>query len=329
MPRSDVPGLLLGGLDGGNPLGFLAAVGTLLVLGDRRDCPDNTARLGWKDTSEGWRPVLVGCGADEGEICAAAYRMLTGVSDVILDIGKYTAYDDRKKKNEGVNKFPFGADRFAAVLDDSTDRGPERRRDADFLAGFGTEIHPDRQTGDFQCTGFKMVRSGDAKRQGMLHYAKMIRQSVDDHAIKRTLFERWDYADGGYSLRWDPIENQAYALRWRDPSKSTLADGPGTMIAANCLAFEALRLMPCVAVGTKARTTGFQELGRRRRFVWPIWTPCVNAETLRSMLSLRALHQIPLDRFALDARGIREVYGAWVIRPNKYYSNFASAEPIS
>ena len=329
MSRDENPGLLLNGLDGGNPLGFLAAVGTLLILGDRRACPDNTARLGWKDTPEGWRPVLLGCGTDEGDICAVAYRMLTDISDVVLDVGSYTEYNKTKKKDEVVNKFPFGADRFAAVLDDSSDGGPEHRRNADLLAGFGTEVHPDRQSGDFQCTGFKMVRSGDSNRQGMLHYIKMIRQRVDDQAIKRALFERWDYGDDGYSLRWDPIENQAYALRWRDPGKSTPADGPGTMIAANCLAFEALRLLPCVPVGTEAHTTGFQEVGRRRRFVWPIWTPCVNAETLRSMLSLRGLHQIPLDRTALDARGIREVYGAWVIRPNQYYSNFASVEPVS
>ncbi|MYB77077.1 MAG: hypothetical protein F4X83_08280 [Chloroflexi bacterium] len=322
MPRSNDPGLLLHGLDGSNPLGFLAAVGALLILGNQRDCSGDMARMGSKATTGGWLPVLMGCGNNEDDVCAAAARALTGAPDTILDIGNHT------QNNKDFNKFPFHADDFAAVLDDWTDGSPERR-DVDLLAAFGTEIYPDQRNGDFQCTAFKMVRSGDSSRQGMLHYAKKIRQRVTDHAVKRTLFERWDYGDEDYSLRWDPIENQPYALRWRDPSKSKTADGPGTMVVANCLAFEALRLMPCMPIGTKAHTTGFQEVGHRRRFVWPIWTPCVNAETLRSLLSLRDLHQIPLNRFMLHARGVREVYGAWVVRPNQYYSNFASAEPIS
>lgn len=322
MPGNECRGLVLKGLDGGNPLGFLAAVGTLLILGDQCDNRGWAPRLKWKGSPEGWRPVLVGCGGSDEAVCAAAARILTRSSTKVLDIGKHV------ESGKESNKFPFHTDRFASALA-GWSNGGLGRRDADFLVGFGTEVYPDRLSGDFQCTGFKMVRSGDSNRQGMLYYAKTIRQRVDWHAVKRTLFEPWGYGDDDYSMRWDPIENQSYALRWKDPSKSTLADGPGTMIAANCLAFEALRLLPCVPVGTKAHTTAFQEVGRRRKFVWPIWTPCVNSETLRSMLSLRDLHQMPLNRSALNARGIREVYGAWVIRPNQYYSNFASAEPVA
>ena len=320
MPRSNEPGLVLSGLDGGNPLGFLAAVGTLRVLSDGGDGPADTVRLGWTATPEGWRPSLAGCGESRVDICDSLCRLLRGASDEIFDIGRV-----RKDRRES-NKFPFDAGRLAEVLQALSDSKSERR-DADFLAGFGTELYPDPKTGEFQCTSFKMVRSGDSNRQGMLLYAKAIRRKVDERAIERTLFENWDYGDEDYSLRWDPIEDQRYALRWRDPSKSTAADGRGTMTAANCLAFEALRCMPCVPVGTRAVTTGFQEIEHRKRFVWPIWTPCVNAETVRSLLSLGELHEVPLRRSTLEARGVQEVYGASVIRPNQYYSNFAPAEP--
>ena len=156
-----------------------------------------------------------------------------------------------------------------------------------------------------------------------LRYAKAIREQVEQHTIERTLFADWEYRDKGYSLRWDPIEDQRYALRWGDPSKLKLTEN-----AANCLAFEALRCLPCVPMGTKAYTTGFRELERLKEFIWPIWTPLVSAETVRSLLSLRELHATPLPRTELEARGIQEVYGAAVIRPNQYYSNFAPAQPV-
>ena len=320
-PRSDDQGLVLSGLDGGNPLGFLAAVGALLIFSDLRDRAADAARLGWRETPEGWRPLLTGCGGSAAALCDALLWSLSNASDEILDVGKMRA------ESKESNKFPFDAGHFEKALHEWPVE-KAGRRDADFLAGFGTELYPDPKTKEFQCTSFKMVRSGDSNGQGMLHYAMVLREKVDRRALERTLFENWDYGDADYSLRWDPIENQPYALRWRNPSKSTLMDGPGTIRAANCLAFEALRCLPCMAIGTKAHTTGFREVEHRRAFVWPIWMPCVNADTARSLLSLGELHETPLRRTALEARGIREVYGATVIRPNQYYSNFAPAEPV-
>ena len=321
-PKSDDQGLVLNGLDGGNPLGFLAAVGTLLIYSDRRDGAADAARLGWRETPEGWRPLLAGCGERKAALCDALHRSLSEASDEILDIGKI------RTGNKESNKFPFDAGRFTKVLDEWAS-GAAERRDADFLAGLGTELYPDLKKDEFQCTSFKMVRSGDSNGQGMLHYAKVLRENVDRSALERTLFDDWDYGDADRSLRWDPIENQSYALRWRDPSRSTLADGPGTMRAANCLAFEALRCMPCMAIGTRAHTTGFREIEHQKTFVWPIWTPCVNVDTMRSLFSLDDLYKTPLRRPALEARGIQEVYGAAVTRPNQYYSNFAPAEPVA
>ena len=321
-PRSSNDSLVLSGLDGGNPLGFLAAVGTLLILSDQDAGAADVPRLGWRETPEGWRPVLAGCGERKADLCDALHRSLSSASNEILDIGKTRA------GNKESNKFPFDADRFAKVLDEWAGRAAGRR-DVDFLAGFGTELYPNPKNDEFQCTSFKMVRSGDSNGQGMLHYAKVLREKVDRSALEQTLFENWHYGDEDYGLRWDPIENQPYALRWRDPSRSTAAHGPRTMRAANCLAFEALRCLPCMAVGTKAHTTGFREVEERWAFVWPTWTPCVNVDIVRSLLSLGELHKMPLPRTVLEARGIQEVYGATVFRSNQYYSNFASAEPVA
>lgn len=48
--------LVLEGLPGDNPLGFMAALGTLLVV--ERIWPDARPRLAWETRASGWRPVL-------------------------------------------------------------------------------------------------------------------------------------------------------------------------------------------------------------------------------------------------------------------------------
>lgn len=319
MTTSSEPALLLNGLDGSNPLGFLAAIGVLQVVSDS----NRTARIRWAFTHDGWRPLLTGCGNSEDELCFALHSSLSEASTAVFDVGR-TQHGARES-----SKFPFAADLLAGAFKAAFVRADaEDRREADLLAAFGMEPHPDKH-GVFQCTRFKMVRSGDANSQGMLFYAKALRDGLDRRMLERTLFAVWDHGDVGYSLRWDPIEDRRYALRWRDPSKPGVTDGSGTMIAANCLAVEALRCLPVMPSGVHARTTGFHELHRLTTFVWPIWTATLALETIRSLLSLPDLDRKPLDRSALAARGIEEVYGADLVRPNQYYSNFAPALPVA
>ena len=331
MPASDVQGgndqgLLLSGLDGSNPLGFLAAVGTLCILGDAFA---GSLRLGWRIVHGSWRPWLAGCGSDEREVCEAVLQTLKNAPTAVFDIGREIRKEKGKEKE--YNKFPFACDRFVRELKDWQGKArPASRRDVDFLACFGTELYPDAKKGGFQETRFRMVRAGDSNRQGMLFYAKAIREDIGHRHIERTLFQPWDYRDEGYSLRWDPIEDQAYALRWKDPSRSNPADGPGTMLAANYLAVESLRCFPTFAVGRRVHTTGFhRDEGRGFRFVWPIWTSMVDVETLRSLVALRDLHESPLPRPALLAKSIEEVYYARRVQPNLYYSNFTPAQPLA
>ena len=227
-------------------------------------------------------------------------------------------------------KMPFGNDRFRQALKDEQRRSSlADRRDADFLSGFGTDLYPDPKNKQFQDTSFRMVRSGDSKQQGLPFYARAIRKETGLDDIERTLFQTWDYQDEGYSLRWDPLEDQRYALRWRDPSKSSLVDGPGTMRAANSLAIEALRWFPTlVAAGRRAQTTGFQRIRQKALyFVWPIWTPPIRMDALCSLLASPDLSEIPLPRMSLARRGIAEVYRSQRIRQNQYYCNFTPAHP--
>ena len=299
-------GLLLNGLDGSNPLGFLAAIGTAVVL--QNVFPE--IRLGWEQTEGGWRPFLAGCGDDEQEFSEKLVEALKDASMTVFDVD---------------NRMPFDAEKFSRKLRDvQCYSSIADRRDSDFLSSFGTELYPNEKNGQFQDSRFRMVRSGDSAGQGLPFYAKEMRKKVGIDHIQRTLFHAWDYQDTGYSLRWDPIEDQRYALRWRDPSKSS----QGTMLAANSLAVEALQWFPTLLIGSQARTTGFQRLGRRDTyFVWPIWTPMLGMETVRSLLALDDLCREPVPRSSLVRRGIEEVYRSQRIQQNQYYSNFLAAIP--
>src|SRR5690606_35990470 len=86
----------------------------------------------------------------------------------------------------------------------------------------------------------------------------------------------------GMNLRWDPIDDRRYALRWENPS----ADPSKTMRGANRLAIEALPLLPTMPINSRLGTTGFQGSGTRDTFfTWPIWSVPLNMPVVASLLS--------------------------------------------
>lgn len=308
-------GLVLRGLDGSNPLAFLAALGTAVTA--HRVFPET--RLGWSFVDGGWRPLLMGCERREEVFLEKLHAELHAAPMWVFKID---------------NKFPFPVEKFIEALKTAVEPECARdRRSCDLLAAFGTEMFPppdNKKAQVFQDTRLRMVRSGDSKGQGFSVYARAIREATEVGHLRRTLFEPWNYQDDGpYSLRWDPIEDQRYALRWRDPSKSGRDDGPSGMLGANSLAIEALCCLPTMPVGQYSETTGFQRrpyLGTF--FTWPIWEPPVSLDTVRSLLALAVLGRMDVPRNELERRGIREVFRSQRIQQNQYYSNFAPALPV-
>ncbi len=302
------PELVLRGLDGGNPLAFLAAVGTTVTATNIWP----KLRIHWQLQMGGWRPVLTGCVDDEEVFLSHLHTALRSASMKVFDIN---------------DKLPFAAKDFVkaskAAVEESS---PAQRRDCDLLTGLGTDMYPEQdstKTEIFRDTSLRMVRSGDSNGQGLPFYAKAIRQATEINHLRSALFQQWDYRDTGFSLRWDPIEDQRYALRWRDPSKSDKS----IMLGANSLAIEALQFLPTVTVGSRSETTGFyRQTGQGTFFIWPIWTVKIGLDTLRSLLALPDLRSDEA-RAELQPRGVAEVYKSQRIHPNQYYSNFAPAHP--
>jgi hypothetical protein len=181
---------------------------------------------------------------------------------------------------------------------------------ADFAAAFACDgLLEQRSGGVVQDTAFRTMAGA-----GHQHFIGFMRKIVDattpSHLMK-TLFLEWTYDDplANLSLRWDPNDEQRYAHRWGDPSRVPERRQRGSMLGANRLAIEALPLFPSVPVGRRLRTTGFS--GRSARdiaFAWPIWSPPVSLNVVRSVLSLKELQQERLQREQLAHRGIVDVF---------------------
>ena len=104
--------ILLPGLDGSNPLGFLAALGVLNVLGERH----SGSTLGW--TSGDWRPILrdARLATEDQLIAAIAADLGTWIDDPCLSL-KY-----KKASGSGAWDLKPPPQRFRAYLDELVQR---------------------------------------------------------------------------------------------------------------------------------------------------------------------------------------------------------------
>jgi len=306
--RERETGLRLEGIDGANPLAFLAALGTLRGLSIA--WPQRLVQMSW-EPRDAWRPRLLvdSASPNQEEVLGglAVFADLRpghealGIGDdlsVAPDVFRRTAY------RAAGSSSPSAAGRAAA----------------DFIAGFGCEAVTERNRGDvIQDTALRTLRGA-----GHQHFLKTMRDLTECAAadsLDRCLFQNWTRSDQRLSLRWDPEDDRRYALRWRDPSK----DAAGTEWGANRLAFEAIPLFPVAPVGRTLATTGFR--GSRANdtfFTWPIWEGPVGLDTVRSVLACDELQKESPDRGRLAAMGIREVYRSQRLNAGRY-RNFSPA----
>lgn len=303
--------LLLEGLDGGNPLAYLAALGSLRITA--LAWPEWSARLHWLNARGGWRPCL----SLDGKV--GRDEWLAAIDRSLQDKTGHTAFSLANDLN-----VPCGTFR-AVAMTAATQAAMGDRRSADYLAAFGseaieTEVNG-KKSGTIADTALRTMSGA-----GHQHFLGFMRELVGvtkaEH-LASALFDAWDYSDPGPSMRWDPNDDRRYALRWQQPS----GDPTKTVRGANRLAIEALPLLPTAPVKGRLETTGFTQ--RKRRGViwtWPIWNAPINMDTTRSLLALPELQQDEPDRKALSAMGVTEVYRCQRITQGKY-RNFTPAYP--
>jgi hypothetical protein len=282
--------ITLSGIDGANPLGFLAAVGALRLLDSRQPA----ARLHW-NLDGGWRPVLSRVDPEPDRLVAALMDCKAFPAEVLSRIGS-----DLTVSREAFVEFVKIVEEHMV---ESGDRVP-----ADFAAAFGSEAFEDPKKGVIERTDFCFI-TGSGHQHFVGTAEALLQQTTLDH-LRRALFLPWDRADKKLSFRWDPADAAEYALRWSDPGP----EGASSMWGANRLAIEALPLFPTHPTADGLATTAFRFASREDQFTWPVWTAPASIGTVRSLLSLKELSEDSADRKKLAAMGIAEVYRARRVR---------------
>lgn len=317
---------VLTGLDGANPLAFLAALGTLRLLS--LNWRGRTVGLGWTLAAGAWRPILhIQPEATPDEVIEAVHANVPGVGDLfdadLLAECERAGPEKGQGKPKWRDKLRFPRDAFARrSRAGARDAAWDTRESIDRLAAWSTDAVAEEVEGVevARWTVFDFTA-------GQQTFIGMVRELAELGTIDHTraaLFGPWSYAPGVVSMRWDPIdEGRQYALQAVDPTDSArnpILSVPG----ANLLALAAMPFFPLIPVGKTAEQPGL----RGREFRWPIWRAPVGIPVVASILSLRLLTRSPLPRSELRAMGIEEVYRSRIVQPSGRYRNFTPAEAV-
>jgi hypothetical protein len=296
------------GLEGSNPLAFLAAVGAMRIC--QLTWPQLDLRMRWLQSS-GWNPEIIGLPVEEEfELCNALEQ-----SPHWAPLKKFGTLG----KNINVPLSVFAETVRSVVVQ----TGSDDRRAGDFIAAFGTDVFDDPDKNRIKYSDLCFITGSG--HQHFLGTAKSLSESVSAKHLHEALFGPWKYADEGLSFRWDPDDAKEYALRWRNPS----IGGVTSVWGASRLAFEGLPLFPTVASEQGARTVGFATRARNHELTWPIWSHPISVDTIRSLLNIRELTEAVPDRTALTQRGVLEVFRVQRVRIGQGANFKVSFRPAS
>lgn len=307
--KSNPHALCLTGLNGANPLAFLAALGAFRAFAEA--LPKKSTRLSWKPSGSAWSAVLHTAEKVEAdELVDALYQYLANrANHPALTVA------DNPKMPVALFR-AYANDAMAAWL---------KRSDtawAEFAAAFGSDgvVDDDDLVED---TAFRTMSGA-----GHQHFLKFMNELARDTSaiqLEEALFGPWRYRDVGFSMRWDPEDDRRYALRWFNPS----GDAARNIRGANRLAVEGLRLFPTMPAASELATTGFAGRKASNTFwSWPIWEVPISLDTCRSLLAHAELTRTKPNSNLCQAMGVVAVLRSQRITIGKF-RNFTPGQVVS
>jgi CRISPR-associated endonuclease/helicase Cas3 len=300
-------GLLLPGLDGANPLGFLAALGLLRAL-DRE-----AARLSWAPSGGTWVPLLATSDHpsldQDGLIGTLASRLVTSIDDHPAKL---------LRELEGVVDNEPRRLLLKAISD-----GNDRQR-MDWTSAVVSDFARPESINQLQTTRRDYFYG---------NLQSVIGRTRPEH-LHRAIFHPWDYSDAldNQSLHLDPSEDRRHAHQWNKPAGDPERKVRGGMLGANRLALEAMPLFPSFPEANTLRTVGFTgSRSNNTRWTWPIWSASLSLPVVRSLIAAEILQRETIssgDAALLRARGLVAVYRTHRILVGKT-PNFTPAQRIA
>jgi len=298
--------IVLAGLDGSNPLAFLAALGTMRTLTNA--LPAIAVKMAWTQHGGHWSPVIsLNRSFDEKELTQLLFDHLE------KDIQKHPVAFMESLKGAA-------PDHVYQLFRHRSDHAElNNKNELDWLSAMSADLAPEA-TSQLQT----------ARRDYFFGNMKNVMHLTEFDHLFRTLFQTWDYGDSleNQSLHLEPSEDRRHAHQWYKPSGDPNRKKQGGMLGANCLAIEAFTLFQSIAVGDKLSTRGFS--GNRADntwWTWPLWSCPLDLDTIGSLLGLYALQTINPLTVELRARGIEMVFRSQRILVGKT-PNLTPAESI-
>jgi len=275
LPMHPLP---LIGLDGANPLAFLAAIGTLVVsdaLSRSEKSPAWLAgrvALSWGTPTSAYTPVLH---------LTAAPPSPSAFTDFLAEHLARSPDDHPAKRVVGIlTNENRGVAEQIRELRHSLNRSD--RPSLDWVTALACESVED---------GASQLQT--VRRDYLMGNLRAIMQRTTAEHLRRSLFVLWDYADAldNQSLHWEPSEDRRHAYQWHMPSGDPTRKKHGGMLGANRLALEAWPLFPSFPAGDRVATRGFRGNRASDTFLtWPLWRQPLTRDAAASILGLPKIH---------------------------------------
>lgn len=302
--------LVLTGLDGSNPLGFLAALGVLRAVNDQVQ----GTRLSWRE--EGlWRPVLHDFGGDLDALLDLldADRQACDDEPALALVYASDGGGDPTERDLKPPPAVFRQYLEALVMEATADR----RRGVDWAAAFASDVVTD--------LGGKTKPSAlhfTAGQQKFLGMVRLLLEQGQREDLEEALCGPWRYARSLPVLGWDNTVSRDYALRARDPSTDRKCGVPG----ADWLALRGLSFLGVVPRGDRLLTTCCTGGWKSGQFRWPLWTPPLSSEVIGSLLRCDVAGMSAQERIA---RGVGAIFECSIRRSDQGgYGSFTPSRPV-
>lgn len=293
--------IVLTGLDGSNPLAFLASLGVLNAVSDQSEA----ATLEWKH-QDAWRPVLRSSVKTIDGLCALLDDDRMSFSDEAALALSYDGKQDLKAPPGGFHDF------LNAVATDATAR---KRRSVDLASAFATDVAVDNN-GNTKPTALHFT----AGQQQFLQMAGELARRVVHEDVAEAVLGPWQYVRPLPVMGWDATSSRDYALRASDPSTDKKLGVPG----ADWLAIRGLDFLPTVPRGNRVLTTSCTGGWKDGSFRWALWNVPLTRPIVRSLLQQDVVAIANNER---TARGIACVLSSGIKRSDQ--GGYGSFEPAS
>ena len=295
----------LTGLEGTNPLGFLAALGVQVAFASELQQP----RLWWSDdvtphavvdgdfSTDRIADQALAVFAEWNKGPATNPRRTDGSAMPKGDELKLTPADLRTYLSQTRQCNSGGALTTALVAEGSLDKqGVAKPSDLYFTAG----------------------------QQKFLGMARQVLRRTSRDDVLAGIEGPWSYESELPSLMWDVFDDRVYALAADDPAKEKKLTNPGS----EALAVLGLSLHPVFAGRDRTLTQGCSGSWKTGCYSWPLWCKPASPHAVKSLLAHAYDHPAAMDRQRwFRAWGVAKVFRSPIRRSGQGgYGTFGPPE---